>query len=303
MLFETPVLFLVFNRPDHTARVFGRIREVRPKYLFVAADGPRTSHPEDQEKCNKVREVILKGVDWDCELITLFRDDNLGCGRGPAEAITWFFEQVEEGIILEDDCLPNLVFFNFCSELLCYYRGNDQIMHIGGSNFQQARSKEKYSYYFSAYSHNWGWATWRNRWLKFKYFIDRPDIPSLIDVFEYYGFKKVEMKYWLKVFNTVNESRPKDIWDYQWLNAIWMNRGLSIIPNANLVRNIGFDSEGTHTNENHDFFSLPTGSLNSIQHPNLIKVNKRADRYTFENYYSFRTPLTKKLLSILRSIF
>ena len=134
--FSTPILFLIFNRPDVTKCVFEEIRKQKPQYLYLAADGPRANKPGEYEKCILAREVVLEGIDWNCELKTLYRDENLGCGKAVSEAITWFFEHVEEGIILEDDCLPNNSFFTFCSELLDRFRTTDKIMHISGNNFQ-----------------------------------------------------------------------------------------------------------------------------------------------------------------------
>ena len=301
-MFETPVLFLVFNRPDHTRKVFDRIREVKPKYLFVAADGPRASHVEDAEKCRLVREIFIKGIDWDCEVKTLFREENLGCGMGVSTAITWFFENVEEGIILEDDGLPEVFFFWFCSELLKRYSNDDQIMHIGGNNFQSGKQPGVSSYYFSAYSHNWGWATWRTRWIKFNSTISNFNHNSLLLNLRHYSFYKREIEIWIKVFETIRDSKPTDIWDYQWIYTIWKNQGICIVPSVNLVRNIGFDEESTHTKEAHNFLSIPTDSLFMIQHPTERKINFKADRYTFSNYYSVKESLPVKILSILKTL-
>ena len=157
-LFEIPVLFLIFNRPDLTKIVFERIREVSPKQMFIAADGPRKEHPEDVEKCESARKIVLDMIGWDCEVKTLFQKKNLGCGLAVSQAITWFFEHVEEGIILEDDCLPDLSFFSYCSTLLEYYKLSPNVMHISGDNFQQGKKRGPNSYYFSKYIHCWGWA-------------------------------------------------------------------------------------------------------------------------------------------------
>ena len=155
--FSIPILFLVFNRPETTALVFQEIRKVRPQQLFVAADGPRPDRTGEAEKCAEVKKIVA-AVDWPCEVKTLFRDNNLGCRVAVSSAINWFFENVEEGIILEDDCLPHPDFFRFCNELLDYYRNDERIMHIGGNNFQFVNKYGKSSYYFSHYAHIWGWA-------------------------------------------------------------------------------------------------------------------------------------------------
>ena len=244
---KTPVLFIIFNRPDTTPRVLDAIRLVAPKHLFVAADGPRENRP-DEEKCKATRDII-RHVDWDCEVKTLFQEKNLGCGPGPSTAINWFFQNVEQGIILEDDCLPHPDFFRFCEELLDYYRDNERIMEITGDNFQFGRKRGNASYYFSKYTHNWGWATWRRAWRHYDY--------GLIDA-----------------------DLAKHVWDIQWMKSVAKNNGLTIVPNVNLVSNIGFDPEATHTAHAARYASLPTGSLTfPLVHPKIIAPNKAADRH------------------------
>ena len=167
MRFDVPILFLVYNRPDTTATVFEEIRKQKPKQLFVAADGPRTDMPGDAEKCKNTRELVMNGIDWECETKTLFRDNNLGCGLAVSNAITWFFKNVEEGIILEDGTLPDQSFFTYCKVLLEKYRYDDKLKMISGNNFQQGKWRGDGSYYFSAYSHIWGWASWRRTWKEY----------------------------------------------------------------------------------------------------------------------------------------
>ena len=161
-MFSTPILFMIFNRPDTTQQVFAKIRGQKPKFLFIAADGPRANHPADAELCQATRNVALN-IDWECEVKTLFREENLGYGVAPAEAITWFFENVEQGIILEDDIDTDPSFFTFCEELLNYYKNDEQIMRISDSYFfADLKPKDTVnSYYFSKQIHGWGWATWR----------------------------------------------------------------------------------------------------------------------------------------------
>ena len=151
MSFNTPILFLIFNRPDTTQIVFEEIKKQKPKYLFVAADGVRSHIIEDMEKCKDTRNLVLKGIDWDCEVKTLFRDENLGCGVAVSEAITWFFENVEQGIILEDDCLPHPSFFGYCETLLEKYNDNENVYVISGDNFQNGKQTGNASYFFSNY--------------------------------------------------------------------------------------------------------------------------------------------------------
>jgi GT2 family glycosyltransferase len=156
----TPVAFLIFNRPDTTARVFEAIRQAKPPKLLVVADGPRPDRPDDIEKCKAAR-AIVEGVDWDCEVLKNYSDINLGCGKRPATGITWVFEQVEEAIILEDDCMPNPTFFEFCQAMLAEYRDDKRIMMIGGTNFLGEWKSKIQSYHFSFYGGTWGWASYK----------------------------------------------------------------------------------------------------------------------------------------------
>lgn len=162
-MFSTPILFLIFNRPDTTRIVFKRIREIRPSKLYVAADAPRANKLGEAELCMETR-AIIKDIDWPCELKTLFRDENLGCKLSVSGALDWFFENEECGIILEDDCLPDLTFFSFCKELLERYKDDDRIGHIGGNCFLPGQIAKELSYDFCSITHIWGWATWRRVW-------------------------------------------------------------------------------------------------------------------------------------------
>src|SRR6185503_8669515 len=173
MAFDVPILLLVFNRPETTKRVFERIREIKPSKLFVAADGYRPEKEGEKEKCEEVRNLVMNSIDWPCEVKSLFRNSNLGCGPAVSEGITWFFEHVEEGIILEDDILPSRSFFGFAKELLKLYRNDESVWHIGGNSYNPYKMKA--DYYFSAYPHIWGWATWRRAWNNYRYELDDID--------------------------------------------------------------------------------------------------------------------------------
>ena len=249
----TPVLFMIFNRPDTTQKVFNAIRQAKPKQLFIAADGPREGTEGEKEKCEQARKVIEQ-VDWNCEVKTLFRDKNLGCKIADTFAIDWFFENVDEGIILEDDCLPSQSFFWFCQELLEYYRADTRIMMISGNNFQFGKVRGEGSYYFSKYAHLWGWATWRRAWRyydvdmkSFEKFKIESQINNIFRI-------KQQQKYWTKIFQSVYDGKI-DTWCYQWAYTCFINNGLCIMPNVNLVSNIGFGADSTHTKEENNIFS------------------------------------------------
>ena len=293
--FETAILFLVFNRPDTTQQVFNKIKEIKPKYLFVAADGPRSDKPGEDKKCLETRNII-KQIDWDCELKTLFREINLGCGVAVSEAITWFFDSVEEGIILEDDCLPDLSFFPYCEQLLRTYRNEDKIFFIGGNNFQNGIKRGDGSFYFSNYAHIWGWATWRRAWQK--YDLDMNGFPGIFNSggLDHVFQSNAEKKYWENIFFQTKQKKT-NTWDYQWTYTIWKNKGLAITPNTNLVINLGVMDNSTH-NFLKDGFREKT-TLNSIEFPLIypsIYVDKEADRNTFENKYALSTKRVSRIV-------
>lgn len=271
------VLFLVFNREDTTWQVFERIRDVKPPRLYIAADGPRNE--QEAEKCNNVREVALH-VDWPCELFTLFREHNLGCRYAISSAIDWFFEHEEEGIILEDDCLPHPDFFLFCQELLDKYRDDEKIMHISGGNFQLGKKRGSGSYYFSNYSHIWGWATWRRAWGK--YDVDMKDLKSFKEKKQIKKiFKNIIMqKYWIHILNKV-DNKAIDTWDFQWAYTVFSNGGKAIIPNNNMISNIGFGG-GTNTLGDSMYANLPLEALDKLTFPHELEVDRRADKYYFK---------------------
>jgi len=278
-LTDTPVLFLIFNRPDTTRQVFDEIRKARPEQLYVAADGPRKDRSADYELCKKTREIIQQ-VDWDCKVFTCFRDENLGCKRSVSSAIDWFFSHVEEGIILEDDCVPDQSFFPFCQELLKRYRDDTRIMMISGNNFQFGKRRTDYSYYFSKYVHIWGWATWRRAW---KYYdIDMKSWPEIKEGGWLKDILKDQkaVKFWEKIFENTHLGKI-DTWDYEWVFSCWIQNGLSILPNVNLVRNIGFDGNATHTKGKNKQSDLPVSSIQvPLKNPEFIILDNDADART-----------------------
>jgi hypothetical protein len=252
---KTPVLFLVFNRPEPTRVVFESIRAARPSDLYVAGDGPRPEAEGDVERSELARRIATE-IDWDCNLHTRFQEHNMGPGPGVSSAITWFFENVEEGIILEDDCTPSRSFYQFCSELLHYYRDEPIVMHISGHNYQYGRIRGRGSYYFSKYTHVGGWATWRRAWQHYEI--------TLIPVHE-----------------------RGEIWDAAWLYSVAKQGGVAALPNWNLVTNIGFGSDATHTKSKGRFAFVPTQEISfPLVHPDEIAIDRAADTLTY--YANFR---------------
>lgn len=246
--YKVPILVISFNRPLHTQQVLNQVRNTKPKKLYFFNDGPRKDNPFDLEKCQVIRSYI-KNIDWDCEIKTMFQKDNLGCGLGPVKAINWFFKNEEEGIILEDDCLPDLSFFRYCEILLDKFRDDTRIFAIGGRNELGTYKDKKYSYYFF-YEGLLGWATWRRAWKHFDYHIKDFGNEKLMEKF--HNFYNNDPRLFLPVEKGCEKflSDPDwGVWDYQWSFTRAINEGFVIIPSRNLVCNTGFGPEATHTTE------------------------------------------------------
>jgi tetratricopeptide (TPR) repeat protein len=281
---KTPICLIIFKRPDTTEKVFEAIRQAKPPKLLVIADGPRTNRPGEAEKCAAARAIINR-VDWDCEVLTNYSDTNLGCRHRVSSGLDWVFDLVEEAIILEDDCLPHPTFFQFCEELLERYRHDEQVMVIAGNNFQFGRNRTEYSYYFSRYSHCWGWATWRRAWQHY-------DNEMKLWPQARYGNLLAEIlqnsqaaSYWSINFQGVYEGFNS--WAYPWKFACWIHNGLTILPNINLVSNIGFDQEATHTTVINTFANMPTEAISfPLQHPPVVIRNTQADDFTEKIMFS-----------------
>ena len=291
---ETPILFIIFNRPETTKNVFEAIRQIKPKKLFIAADGPRDNKAGEKDLCDETKKIVLGKIDWPCEVKTLFRDKNLGCGKAVSQAINWFFDNVEEGIILEDDCLPDQTFFQYCTDLLNKYRSNEKIFMISGDNFLPKSLRPKESYYFSQIPHIWGWATWKRAWQKYNF--EMNDFPTFKEekIIEKIWSDKKAQNYWLEKLN-ITANGDLDTWDYQWVYTIWKNRAYSIVPNVNLVTNIGFGDQGTNTKNPKDISAnIP---LEGISFPltNSATLCDIGDNY--ENKQSYpKNLLIKKIL-------
>jgi len=282
MALETPILFMVFNRLDTTSKVFAAIREAKPKKLYVAADGARPSRPGEIKICEQVRKMAT-AVDWDCEVKTLFRENNLGCKLAISSAITWFFENEPEGVILEDDCLPHPSFFNYCAELLEYYRNDSRVMHISGVNFQEGKQRGDGSYYFSNCPHIWGWAGWARVWKTYDLSVSTyPEFIKQNKLWDIFGRRR-DVAYWSWVLGRIYR-KEIDTWDFQYSYCLMRQNGLSVTPNVNLVSNIGFSSDATHTNSSSKAANIPTQGIGKIAHPTFMVPDKEADRFTIDNF-------------------
>lgn len=271
--FETPILFLTFNRFDVTKKVFEKIKEMKPKQLFLASDGWRNDDEEIDVKI--IRRYLLHNIDWNCDVRLLFRDSNLGCKKAVSSAIDWFFDNVEQGIILEDDCLPDTTFFRYCEELLDKYKDNEKIISINGTN--QLRDLDTVtidSYCFSKYFFCWGWATWRRAWKKYDNALDKfRELEQQNKLKEFYpGIieRKLRIK---RVNDSVNS------WAIQFSLAHQLNKCYSVIPEFNLVENIGFIDDSTHTKPNKwdkKFLNIDVKPMNfPLRHPEEVEENTK----------------------------
>jgi hypothetical protein len=279
----TPVAFIIFNRPEVTTRVFAEIARARPSRLLVIGDGPRADRAGEAERVKQARAIVQR-VDWPCEVLKNFSEVNLGCRERVSSGIDWIFEQVEEAIILEDDCLPHASFFRYCQELLARYRDDQRIGLISGDNFQFGRRYSEDSYYFSKYVHIWGWATWRSRWqtsydVTLRQWPRIRDQDLLVDLIR----DEDEIDYWRDVFERVYQGQV-GTWDYQWVFANWLSGRLAVLPAVNLISNIGFGANATHTVGGSRLAELTVEAMQfPLIHPVGMMRNSRADRFSDRN--------------------
>lgn len=301
---KTAVLFLVFNRPDTTKRVFEAIRIAKPPRLYIAADGPREYKPGEKEKVQLVRDYVINNIDWNCEVKTLFREKNLGCKYAVSSAITWFFENEEMGIILEDDCLPSQSFFWFCEVLLDKYNNDLRIWHISGNNFySKVEKNNKYSYYFGGiYGSIWGWATWKSRWKN--YDVEMENYYNLNEsgiLFNCYDGSK-SVKHRIMQFERIKTGF--NTWDYQWAYCRFINSGLTIISSVNLISNIGFRNDATHTTLSNDILSklINNEIVFPLKHPNYIIRGSFIERRYYRDFVNptLFSKIIKKLKKLTR---
>jgi hypothetical protein len=296
---HSPVLFLVFNRPEPTRRTFEAIRAAKPPRLYVAADGPRTGRVGEADRCDQTRRIAT-AIDWPCQLTTLFRAENLGCKQAVSRAIDWFFEHEEAGLILEDDCLPDESFFPYCDELLDRYATEQRVALISGDNFQFGRRRGAGSYYFSRYAHIWGWASWRRVWRR--YDRDAAQWPKFRDeggLQRVFGTRSIEIQHWTRIFDALHAGQI-DTWDYQMNLMMWMHGMVSILPESNLVSNVGFGADATHTSGVNKFANMPVTRVEfPLQHPAAIEACSAADDYTASQM--FVRSLPDRMLARLRA--
>jgi hypothetical protein len=273
----TPVVLIVFNRPQLTQRLFEVLTQVRPPKLLIIADGPRADRPGEAERCRAVRDLVAE-VSWPCEVLTNFAESNMGCRARIVSGLNWAFTLVEEAIILEDDILPALSFFRFCEEMLCRYRGDARVAMITGFNNSAHRARASHSYFFSELTHIWGWATWREAWQHYDEHMN--SWPAVRDsgLLEEFFQKRSALRYWTAIFNSMYEGTGPNTWDYQWMFTNLCRRALSITPQVNLVRNTGFGEDGTHVTNANDAPVVPVEPLAfPLRHPPAMIASRSLD--------------------------
>lgn len=286
-IMNTPILLITFNRPEQTRKVLSAIREAKPEELFIAQDGAREGNQKDIEQCSLVRHVISEMIDWNCNLHTRFSEVNLGCGPGPATAITWFFDHVEQGIIIEDDALPHPDFFLYCEELLLKYKDDNDVRAIGSMHLDNLSYGDG-SYYFSMMNRTLcAWATWSRAWKDFDYYHRNISRKQLNQVLKGYGCALRMREYWCDRLAEIQKDALKETsWDQQFWISIWLHKGKGIMPNVNLCKNIGFDQFGTHTtNPNSIGANRETHSILPLKHPTDESVKHKSDQRFQEIYF------------------
>lgn len=302
---KSPVLFLVFNRPSTTKRVFEAIRAARPPRLYVAADGPRQGRVGEVQLCQEVRDIAT-AVDWPCEVKTLFRKENLGCKMGVSTGIDWFFEHEEEGIILEDDVLPLPSFFPYCDELLERYRNDKNVWMISGSNLIPGQISLNESYFFSKNALIWGWASWRRAWQQYDVKMTAwPQLKQQAWLNSVFPGQRLLVSHWTYLFDELYAGK-RDTWDYQCAYTCWRTNSVTITPAQNLTENLGFGASATHTSsEKPDFLlkAVPQDLTFPLIHPQSQKPNAKADLLVFEKVHGVTILKTvKRFLRPLKKI-
>jgi hypothetical protein len=296
---QVPVIFMVFNRPDTTQRVFDTIAAARPAKLLLIADGPRQNKEGEAEACGQVRHIV-SCVDWPCEVFKNFSEINLGCSERVISGLNWAFSLVEEAIILEDDCLPSSSFFPFCRELLERFRDDSRIAYISGENLIEEHVKTSASYFFSRIGGIWGWATWRSKWERYdQHLKDWPQLKSEGMIEEIFD-EPLATKYLTSIFDAMHQKRGPDTWDYQWLYTCLKNNSLIAVSSVNLVTNIGFGDGATHTLEKDNRFVRSATTLKlPLKHPFGFIPLRTADRRRIR---LFSRPIFVRVLNKVRRL-
>ena len=296
---NTPLLIIVFNRPDKTKDLIKTLEKIKPKKLYVSADGPRIDSTKDKKLCNEVRE-LFKNINWDCDLKLKFSEKNLSCKKNVIDSINWLFSCEDEGIILEDDCVPSISFFGFCETLLEKYRNNNKVMQINGTNLDaDYESLTKNSYFFSKFNHVWGWATWKRAWKlfdnKFENYEENKLNKKILNYFEDKNISDWMTRYFDAAF-----MGKDNIWSSHWAYTILNYNGLCATPSKNLVKNVGFDGSGTSGKSKlfNEYSNTRLEEIENIIHPDQIVYNFDFDKLVYYEKINKIDPRASKLNKI-----
>lgn len=301
-----PILILIFNRPDKTELLIKHLSVVKPQKLYIAADGPRTK--AEHKLTEKTRKVIEDHINWDCQIQKLYRSENLGLRIAVSSAIDWFFESEQAGVILEDDCLPDPSFFQFCSELLAKYEDNKRIMHISALNSFPNQSNPN-GYYFSIYPKSWGWATWKRAWVKYDDSIEKYQVATKSDKWKQMFQTSLGMTFWKLIIEKMsfkNSKMRSTSWAYFWTLSIRYHDGLCINPYVNTIKNIGFDLDATNTSESGNFSDyMRNMPVESIQFPLIHPTNFQSNKEDDDKFLKFHliNSRTRRFLIYLKMLF
>ena len=301
---KSPILFIIFNRPNEAKIVFEAIRRAKPPKLYISADGPRQGNINDTNLCTLTR-LIEKDIDWECKVFINYYDDNIGVDPGVISAIDWFFSKEDEGIILEDDCLPDNSFFEFCDDMLEKYRDDKRVFVISGNNFQEDIRGAEVSYGFSIYTHTWGWASWKRSWVNQDIHLDSWPQCKKSGMLDSLHRSRIIKSFWANLFENIYLKKHKGAcWDYKFLFSCWKDSSLNIIPSVNLISNIGHGKNSTHTKDKDSIYAnRKTSSLTwPLKHPLIVQRNYLADEQDGLNEYIKRTFLDKVLFYIFRPL-
>lgn len=286
---KVPILFIIFNRLDTVMQSFEPIRWYKPEKLYIAADGPRKNKTGEAERCQEVREWVLDHIDWQCSVLTLFRDENIGCGQGPKQAIDWLFDNEEMGVILEDDCVASDSFFEFAYQMLMRYRDDKRISIICGSNFDKNGDYQvkDADYFFSVVPYTWGWATWRRNWVDYDFSMAQWCQINKKRLLRFMFKDSEHRNYWRYVFDDTVGKNPHDIWDYQFFFSCYQKRQLAIVSNVNLISNIGIGDDATHTSHNAEYRKdiIRQEIEFPLHHPLTVKRNWGYDSLVMDKCY------------------
>lgn len=294
-MFNIPILYVIFNRLDYVRESMVVLQKLKPSKLYIAADGARDNRPDEADIVNAVREYVLNNIDWECDVKTLFQDNNIGCEKNVSGAVTWMFQNENEGIIIEDDCIPDMSFFQFCAETLDKYRDDKRVWNIGGWSPDNKGIKCRTDYFFGRRMHCWGWATWADRWNNnFKFDVSDLTPDDFKSVSDLPKFNK-EIN---RVLRDLKQIPPANTWAWRWAMNIVSGGGLCIMPIKNMVCNIG--TTGANYKDAMNDPDLGTAVFNiykngSLRHPDRVGANKKLEQKIYNDRRHIRIIDWKRL--------